>query len=106
MMPRGFLRVRISPWPQCTGPDRRGFLTRKKWRDRSTPLWAKTVSARGPVHPALSIFGAPKFAFLERWRLAPPAHGATASKEGRVWHRANEKAPRRGLFISWDYRLI
>jgi hypothetical protein len=36
------------------------FLTRKKWRDRATPLGAATDSSRGPVHPALSIFGVRK----------------------------------------------
>jgi hypothetical protein len=36
------------------------FLTRKKWRDRATPLGANTDLSRGPVHPALGIFGVRK----------------------------------------------
>jgi len=49
----------------------RWFLTRKKRRDRDTPLGAKTVSARGPVRPALSIFG-------PRKTIVPPASAADA----------------------------
>jgi hypothetical protein len=57
----GFLTRKnsVQARPQ-TGRARR-FLTRKKWRDRDTPLGAKIVSARGPVHPALGIFGPWKF---------------------------------------------
>jgi hypothetical protein len=57
------------------GVRRRAILTRKKWRDRITPLGAKKLSQRGPVHPALGIFGVLK------------SHGpwASAVNAGRAW---------------------
>jgi hypothetical protein len=55
-----FLTREKSAWDVIGSPPECHFLTRKKWRDRATPLGASTDSARGPVHPALGIFGGRK----------------------------------------------
>jgi hypothetical protein len=60
------------------------FLTRKKWRDRSTPLGVKTLS-RGPVYPALGIFGVLK------------SHAPWASAVGTSVDRSGNKQGGKGM---------
>jgi hypothetical protein len=47
--------------PQISGASL--FLTRKKRRDRNTPLSAQQSFKRRPVNPAFVVFGVPKGSF-------------------------------------------
>jgi hypothetical protein len=81
-----FLTRKKSAWDAIGSPPSCRFLTRKKWRDRATPPGVATASARGPVHPALGIFG------LRKTLVSLPRAQVAGAQPNRRYQEQGEMA--------------